>query len=343
MKVLGSLFTFALLGVSAVFGQSNIAYGDTFIYQVSNSDKKATLVGLNGNEKFLSDANLRPTVMSGGITYNVNQIGSNAFANTGVEVIFVNNDIQSLHFANNALSNAKKLRSVRLNVEKVTADEGAFNNLSPLVDFEGVGARSLAIDISKKLLKSWNLPIGQDFTAVSTYEFKKNLLTLAYNVKRNFKVDNNVANPNNAVNVLALKAGSSNGIARAYRILALTMGYQYNDVHVGGDGGDHSWNYVFITMNGSPRTWYNLDIVNTDITNKYDVSFFRTKEQQKNVLQQKYGYSQYLNTDNWIIFRNEYNYPGEFFISEGQKYYYDIPRTSDFYSWCVTSRSGGIA
>jgi len=345
MKFLGSLFTFALLGISTVFAEPEInQYDDTFHYWISTTNKKATIMGVNN--KYNTDVTIKPYITVEGQRYYVNQIGAGAFSNTEVQSITVGNDVQSLNFSYNSLFNANRIRSIKLNTEKVTADFGAFTNISKLVGFEGVGARSLANDMAKKLLQNWGLPIGKDYTNVSSYEFNSALYTLAYYVKKNFYVDDKIAYADNAVTVLALNGGNTNGIARAYRILAKAMGFQYNDVHVGNDTGYYSWNYVYIVKDGNYKKWYNLDIVNTEFSSlNYNPNVFRTLEQQKSVLKQKYGNGgdRYLNTDNWIIYNNEYNYPGEFIFVNGQKYYYDSPRTETFYGWCARNRSGARA
>jgi len=301
---------------------------------------KATVMGV---DKYETDVTIPAFITVEGKRYYINQIGPAAFSNTNVQRITVGSNIQSLHISYYAFFDAKNIRSIRLNTERVTADESAFTNISTLVGFEGVGARSLANDMAKKLLQSWGLPVGKDYTNVSRVDFNSALYTLAYYVKKNFYVYDKIAYPDNAVNVLALKGGNTNGIARTYRILAKNMGFQYNDVHVGSDTGYFSWNYVYISKNGQTKKWYNLDIVNTDFPSaQYNSNVFKTLEQQKRVLRNKYGSGadQYLNIDNWIIFNNEYNYPGEFIYVQGQKYYFDSPRTETFYGWCARNRSG---
>jgi len=345
MKILVNIFIFAIIGICTVFGEPDInQYDDTFHYWISTSNMKATIMGIRN--KNATDVTLKPYITVEGQRYYVNQIGAGAFSNTEVERLTIGNNIQSINFSYSSLFNANKIRSIKLNTERITADDGAFTNISNLVNFEGVGARSLANDMARKLLQKWGLPIAKDYTNVSDLEFNKALYTLAYYVKNNFYVYDKIAYPDNVVNVLALMGGNTNGIARAYRILAKIMGFQHNDVHVGNDTGYYSWNYVYINKTGTYKMWYNLDIVNTQfLSTNYNSSVFRTLEQQKSVLQQKYGYggSIYLDTDNWIIYNNEYNYPGEFIFVNGQKYYYDSPRTETFYGWCARNRSGARA
>jgi len=345
MKFLGSLFTFAVLGICSVFAEPDInQHVGNLHYWISTTTMKATVMGVKTSGVY--EVTIPSYITVEGRRYYINQIGPGAFSNSDVQRINVPSDVQSLNISYNAFFDAKNIRNIKLDTEKVTADNGAFTNIGTLVGFEGVGARSLANDMAKKLLQSWGLPVGKDFTNVSSNEFNRALYTLAYYVKKNFGVYDKIAYKDNAVSVLAIGAGGSNGIARVYRILAKNMGFQYNDVHVGSDTGYYSWNYVYINKTGTYKQWYNLDIVNTNFpSTQYNSSVFRTKAQQRSVLRSKYGSGaeQYLNTDNWIIFNNEYNYPGEFIYVQGQKYYFDSPRTETFYGWCVRNRSGAIA
>jgi len=348
MKSFVCLLTFVLLSVNAVFGapKFNInQYDDLFHYWISNTTMTATIMGVKNLTT--TKVTLNPYITVDGKNYYVNQIGAGAFSNSDVETIIVGNNIRSLKFGYNSFYNAKKIKTIILKTPNVIADDGAFNNLSIRVNFEGIGCRSLANDVSRKLLQKWKLPVGKNYKNVSTKEFNKDLYTLAYYVNMNFFVYKRIAYPDNAVTVLTLKGGNANGIARAYRILARNMGFEYNDVHVGGDeAGQFSWNYVYIVKDGTNKMWYNLDVLNTEFPSiDYNPNVFRTLEQQKSVLQRKYGSkdSEYLDTDNWIIYNNEYNYPGEFIFIEDQMYYFDSPRTETFNEWCTRNKSGARA
>jgi len=331
MKFLGSLITF-VVSAYAVFGAPAInQYDNTFSYWIDTTKKTATITGVK--DKYNYTVTLNPYITVEGQTYTVNQIGSGAFSNTNVETIIVNDNIKSLNISPNAFQSANYIRNIELNTEKVTAHLQAFDGISTNVGFQGVGTRSLADSLAKELLKSWNLPVGKDYSNVSNDAFNKALYNLAYKVKKNFYLNDKVAYSSNVASVLAVKAGSYNGIARVYRILAKNMGFKYNDVHVGGDGGRYSWNYVYIVKNSDHKRWFNLDIVNTKFTSRYNANVFKTMDQQKNSIQSD------VNPRNWIIYNDEYNYPGEYIIINGVKEYFD-PRIEEFYSWLVRNRSG---
>jgi len=271
MKGLLSLITFVLLSVYAVVGEPDInQVDDTFRYWISTTTMTATIMGLKNltAEKVV----VTPYITVEGQNYYVNQLGAGALSNSAVHTLVVGNDIRSFKFGYNSLYNANKLRNVILKTQNVTADSGAFNNLSLFINFEGIGCRSLANDMSRKILESWGLPTGKNYRNVSADEFNRDLYTLAYYVKSNFYQYDKIASPENVVCVLALKVGNTNGIARAYRILARNMGFEFNDVHVGGDSGYYSWNYVYIQKDGNTKQWYNLD--NIKVVPLFGVTIF---------------------------------------------------------------------
>jgi len=339
MKLLGSLFTLAVLGISTVFCAPTPdinQYDDTFHYWISDTNKKATIMGINN--KVAKTATVKPYIIVEGERYYVYQIGAAAFTNSNLETLIINdkdayaNDqfVESINISHNALRGATKLKNIELNTDKVTADLYAFDGVSTNINFSGKGVPSLVNDYAKKLLESWGIDTGVDYTNASDTDVMKALHKLARAVKTNFGVNDKIAYPSNVAVVLALKTGSTNGIARAYRILARNMGFQYNDVHVGGDNGYYSWNYVYINK-GNGKKWYNLDIINTSISSRYTSSIFKTNTQQKNVIENKYGgNTSYANPDNWVIYINEYNYPGEnsYTISE------------NFTNWLIRNRQG---
>ncbi|ORX40402.1 hypothetical protein BCR36DRAFT_588167 [Piromyces finnis] len=332
-----SLFSFALLSVSAVLSIPINFSDGVFRYWLSDDNMKATITGVV-NEKRTSFS-VNPYVVYNGKRYYVNQIGTAAFSHSDARTIVVNekdaytNDrfIESINISPSAFYNAKNLRSLQLDTDKVTADAGAFDGLNTYINFSGKGVPNLVNDYAKKLLNQWNLPIGKDYTNATPYDFNKDLFNLAVKVKENFGVNDKVAYKDNVAVVLALKSGSTNGIARAFRILARNMGYQYNDVHVGGDNGYYSWNYVYTRFNTKTnKKWYNVDIINTSFSkNSSYRTIYKTSDEQSKVIESKYSSgTKYPDPRNWIIYINEYNYSGETYATE------------NFYSWLVRNRAG---
>ncbi|ORX40403.1 hypothetical protein BCR36DRAFT_588169 [Piromyces finnis] len=328
-----SLLSFALLSVSAVFSAPAYDFCDiAFCYSLKNN--KATLVSVR--DKNMDQYSIGPYAQSrnGSYKYVLEKIGSNAFDGSMVRSITINHDDQ-ITFASKCFENAPYLKDIILNVGHVFADVDAFDGLTKYATFSGKGVPSLVEDYSKKLLQKWNLPVGKDYTNVSAYTFNKDLFKLAVKVKENFSHYDKVAAKDNVAVVLALKSGGNTGIARAFRMLARTMGYKYNDVHVGGDNGYYNWNYVYTRLDdNSNKKWYNVDILNTNFNKNSSVnSIFRTKYSQRMFIASKFGNdSPYANVDNWIIYVNEYGYYGE-------KLYSD-QITENFYSWLVRNRAG---
>jgi len=318
MKFLGSLITFTLLSICTVFSIPVNVYDGTFHYWISD-DMRATVMGVI--DKNVLQVTIKPYVWYNNQRCYVHQIGAAAFSNTAVQSIIINSNVQSMHFSPNAFYNAKNIRTIELYTQKVTGEPSAFDNCGTNLGFIGVGTTSLINDLAKKILQSWNLPVNKDYTNVSDYQKMRALFDLAKKVKENFSYNTKIAYPDNTAVVLALKIGGTNGISRAFRILALNMGFQYNDVHVGGDGGYYSWNLVHINK-GNGKKWYNLDIVHTDFSS-YTTRVFKTDSTQSSVTSVK--------PSKWIIFINQYNFNGE------QVY---NPITENFTNWLIRNRQG---
>jgi len=329
MKILGSLVTFAVVGICSVFARPDINQkDDTFNYWISDTNYKAMITGVI--DKYKTDVTLNPYIVVEGKRYYVNQIGPGAFSNTYVQNINVNSNIESLNISYNAFFNANYIRTITLNTSKVTADSGAFDGCGTYIGFSGKGTESLINDYAKKLLKGWGLPVNKDYTNISEFNRKQALYQLAKVVHDNFNINDKIAYPSNVASVLALKQGNYLGIARAFRILALNMGFQYNEVHVGGDGYRFNWNYVYINLNGSKR-WYNVDILHSNFPESYSSKIFANTRKQKSVLEEAYSGSHDVNPDNWVIYNNQYGFSGE------KKY---TPEVENFNDWLIRNRAG---
>ena len=329
MKFLGSLFTFAVVGICSAFAKPDINQeDDTFRYWISDTNYRAMVTGVK--DKYATDITLNPYVVVEGKRYYVNQIAPAAFTNTYVQNINIGSNIESIHINYQAFNNANYIRTITLDTNKVTADADAFNACGTYIGFSGRGTESLINDYSKNLLRSWGLPVNKDYTNISDFNRKQALYKLAKIVHDKFHINDKVAYPSNVASVLALKQGNYLGIARAFRVLALNMGFQYNDVHVGGDNYRFYWNYVYVNLHGQKR-WYNLDIVHSDFPESYRSKVFADTTEQRKVLEDEYRGSHSVNPDDWVIFNNQYGYPGE------RKYY---PELENFNDWLVRNRAG---
>jgi len=335
MKFLGSLFTFALIAISSVFAYPDINQkDDTFRYWISVDTKQATIMGII-NTKAIS-ATVKPYLYVEGQKYTVHQIGAGAFSNTALQDLYINSNVAKIHFSPNAFQGAKNIRTITLNTNKVTADLSAFDGCGTNLGFSGKGTESLINDFAKKLLNQWRIPI-ENYANLNESTRMRALHKLASTVKEKFGVNDKIAYPSNVAVVLALKTGNTLGIARAFRVLALNMGFAYNDVHVGTDNAYYSWNYVYVNK-GNGKKWYNLDIVNRAISADYTTNLFVTKAVQKRTLTSLYGSSaQYLtenlNPDNWSIYISQYGFRGESPSGAPEK----------FYDWLVRNRAGVTA
>jgi len=309
MKFLGNLF-FLAVNFCAVLSIPTNFHDSTFHYWYTPEGTKATIVGVYDTS--LRTVTIKPFITINNKRYYVNQVGAGAFSNTIVENIIVNGPnayekdefVESINFSPNAFQNAKSIRKIEVNTEKVTADPGAFDGCSTNLYFTGKGTLSLANSMAKNYLTSWNLPITKDYTNETPTVIMNALYNLAKRVKENFSVNSKIAYPSNPAVVFALRTGDSTGIAKIYRLLALNMGFQYNDVHVGSDNAYYSFNYVYINRDNTSKKWYNLDIVNTTFGSNVTYRVFRTNAEESTALSIAYG-GKTINPDNWVIYVGE--------------------------------------
>lgn len=315
-----------------------INYNDgTFNYWLSDTDKKATVMGVDPKFKDAYELTLNPWVTYNGQRYYVKQIGAGAFSNTQVVDLIVPSDIEIMNFSSRAFFNAQYIRTIDLRNQKVSADIGAFENCGRNLSFIGKGVESLVDSYSKNLLKQWGLPVNKDYTNLPDIDRMKDLYTLARKVSENISYYSNTGNPSNTAVVMVFGKGDSNGIARVYRNLAINMGIPINDVQVGGDGQYFSWNYVYVL-----RKWYNVDIIHYKFGkySTYESSLFTTDRNQREVIRKGYGYSSVDDVKpikKWIIYINRYNYYDEW------KYNYPYRQGSNteiFEDWLIRNRQG---
>lgn len=315
-----------------------INYSDgKFNYWLSDTNKKATIMGVDNKFKNEYELTLNPWVTYNGQRYYVNQIGAGAFSNTGVVDLIVPTDVEIINFSYRAFNDAKNIRTIDLRNEKVTADIDAFINSGRNLSFIGKGCESLVNSYAKNLLKLWNLPVNKDYTNLEDIKRMRDLYTLARKVKEYVTYYSNTGNPSNTAVVMVFGKGDSNGIARVYRNLAINMGIPINDVQVGGDNQYFSWNYVYVL-----KKWYNVDIIHYNFGkySTYESDLFTNDSKQREVIQKAYGYSSVDDVTpikKWIIFTNRYNYFDEWKYNYPYK---QVSTTEVFEDWLIRNRQG---
>ncbi|ORX88222.1 hypothetical protein BCR32DRAFT_273775 [Anaeromyces robustus] len=333
MKCLGSYIILTLLSIVSVFSappsrylERNVEIGD-FKYHLY-SDGKATIY------KVLED-DLEEVTIPGSIEYNhkyylVNEIAAKTFTNKSIYKIIVDSSNTDLLIKKNAFYETRLCKEFAVYSQYVSAEIGGFSGIGNYVQFLGAGIPHLVDTYSEKLLKKWNLPVRKNYQYVKDSERNEELIKLGEKVQETFGHYDNAAYPNSVANVMFMGVGSSEGLSRLYRVIAITMGIPDDEVLAGGDNIHFSWNYVKINI-GKGKKWYILDIIKTTEWNVY--KGFTTDAKKVEYLKSFYGEYYDIKASNFVIFNNRYNYPYE------SRYNYNL--TENFNSW-LSRNNGGI-
>eukprot|EP00833_Pecoramyces_ruminatium_P005722 jgi/Orpsp1_1/1179754/evm.model.c7180000070661.1 len=309
-----------------------------FNYWVSWDTLTATVMGVKPAYANTNTLTLNPTLKVQGKTFTITQIGAAAFSNNNVKNLIVPSSIKKINISPRAFFNSY-IESIDFRCKEVTLDgDLSFEGCNKHALFKGDGVPSLVTNYAKYLLKQWNLPVDyQGYTDQKDsgdYKRVRDLYTLAKNLKTFIEYNEGIAHGDSAASALVLRAANSEGIARAFNVMARVMGVPPYHTEVGFDGKYYRWNYVKVIKDESYREWYNVDIVHYNFGNaKYSRSLFKSVSAQKNILKNAYNLSSTneLDFNNWKIYDNVYNYPGEWTFSG--------PFVSELYSWLVRNRA----
>lgn len=314
MKCLTSIITLAVLSITTVFARPTQVGTTSFAglkYRLY-TDGKATIYGTSYNH-------IQSTTIPASVTYQnkqylVSEIAAESFVDKEVNKLYVDGGNTGLLIKKNAFYGMRGLKEFGIYSKYVTAEIGGFNGVGNFVEFLGEGIPNIVDDYSEKLLKQWDLPVRKNYKYVNNWERMQELFTLGKRVQETFGIYDKVANPANAANVMFIGAGSSNGVSRVYRLLAIAMGIPHTEVLVGSDNIYYSWNYVKIDIgDGKGTKWYIFDIIQDKIgkNTSWNLSAFKTDSQQVNKLKKFYGEFYTINANNFVVFTNRYNYPNE--------------------------------
>jgi len=313
MKFFGSFIVLALINIASVFAgpPPNVYKKDsTFEYWLSSGNAYIMDVVNTG----VSNVIIPPYVTFDGIRYPVTQI-LGCSTNKKFQSITVNDNFDhDFSFGSFALQYTTSIKNIIIKSKRVKASDNAFYGLGNYLNISGAGVDNMMLSYAKSWLFYQNIDPIRGY--VSDANKKSKLIEIARAVNKEFSYYSNISNSDNGAVALALKKGSSLGISRAFRIIALAAGFNYNDVHVISDNKYYSWN----TINLSGR-WYNLDVIKV-VNTFYGDSAFNNK-----VLKPLYG--SLTNTSNWIIYIGQYGYSGE-----------RPTGTENFTSWLVRNRQG---
>jgi len=310
MKCFASIVIFTLSCVANVLARTKVGtYRGSYNFDLY-SDGKATIVGTYYDS--MRDASIPPYIMVNKKQYLVTEIGADAFNGKEINQVTIDGN-SDLLIKKDAFYGVKNLKKFVVTNKLVDAEIGAFRGIGTLVHFEGVGIENTVDRYSARLLKQWKLPVGKNYKYVDDDDKKHDLFTLGKQMQKQFGIYDKVAYPDNAANVCFIGSGSSNGLARLYRIMAMVMGISPNEVLTGCDNMHYCWNYVkVIGFREDKVKWHVFDI--QDPIRDYLVyspHSFKKESVFLSTLNKYYGNSVTIDPHKFIIFNNIYNYPNE--------------------------------
>jgi len=315
MKFFGSFIILALINIVSVFaGPPPKVYKQDGTFEYWLSEGNAYIMDVVNTNTY--SVTIPPYVTFDGVRYPVTQI-LNIYSNKRLQTITINDNFDhDFTFSNFALEKVNTLRNIVVRSKRVKAVDNAFVGVSDSLNIYGAGVDNMMASYAKSWLFYHNIDSVVLNELTQLYIRKNKLFEVSRAVNKEFVYNTNVPNGNNGAVALALKKGSSLGIARAFRIIAIAAGFNYNDIHVISDNKYYSWN----TVNLSGR-WYNLDVIKV-INMTYDDTTFNNR-----VLKPLYG--SLTNPADWIIYIGQYGYSGE-----------SPSGTENFTSWLVRNRQG---
>jgi len=317
MKCITSFIFLTLLSISSVLcryqtGTATVGYLKYRLY----NDGKATVYDTTSS--YISNLTIPAKITYSGKSYLVSEIAANTFTSKEVTKITVDGNNTGLLIRENAFYEIRVLKEFNMNSMFVDVEIGGFRSVGNYVQFQGIGSQYAADKYVEKLLKKWNLPIRKSY-ANDEWVKMQDLFTLGKVFQRNFGNYDKVAVPDNAINVLFIGAGSTNGLARLYRLFANTMGVYTNEIMVGCDNIHICWNYVLVNKNQGKK-WHVFDVMDKIGDNTtWNLSAFKEEYRYLPTLKKFYGSSYNLDPHTFVVHTKKYNYP-----NESQSFYPDV-------------------
>jgi len=311
MKCITSFFFVALTSVATVLARKEVGrYSNGYNYRLYD-DGKASLVGTYYDN--IKEATIPAYITANGRQYPVSEVEEKVFNGRNVAKITIDGNNMGILIKKNAFSGVKGLREFNIYSRYVDVEIGGFSGIGTLVQFQGSGIPNTVERYSEKLLKQWGLPVGKNYKYVDDRNRKQDLFTLGKTMQKTFGIYDKIAYPDNAANVMFIGSGSSNGLTRLYRIMAMVMGFPSDEVLAGCDNMHYCWNYVKVNVyNGNQKKWHVYDIQDPIYkTTTFDYGSFQKEFLFLNTLKRYYGKSTTIDPHKFIIHNDRYNYPNE--------------------------------
>jgi hypothetical protein len=308
MKSIASFFLLTLLSITSVFCRKQI--GSTIVDNVRYKlydDGKATIYGVT--KSYIAALTIPPSITYNNRSYSISEIAADSFKGKEITDITILGNNSGLLIKENAFNGIRVFKNFYIYSPYVDVELGGFNNIGNYVQFMGSGSRYATDRYAEKLLKQWGLPVRKNYKYVNDWDRMKDLFTLAKNFQRTFGHYDKVAYPDNAVNVMFVGAGSTNGLARLYKVFAMNMGIEYNELMAGCDNIHKCWNYVLVDIDEGKK-WYVIDAKEKigDNTN-WNLSAFKKESKILPYLNKFYGET--VDPHDFVVLNLIYNYPGE--------------------------------
>jgi len=332
MKCIASFVILALSSVVSVFARKEVGrYSNGYNYRLYD-DNKATLVGTYYDN--VNEFTIPAYITANNKRYYVSEIDPKVFDGRTFTKITIDGQNPGIRIKKDAFQGIRGLKEFNIYSRNVDVEIGGFSGVGNYVNFQGVGVQEAVESLTRRLLNKWNLPIGKNYEYVDEWNRMKDLYLLAKNMQRNFGLYDKVAYPDNAANVALIGAGSRDGYARLYRIMAMVMGYKHDQVLVGCDNIHYCWNYVKVNVYEGERKWHVLNALDS-IGDEWlmNIAYFQNeKDFVAKTLKPFYGEYYTLKPHEFIIHNDRYNYPGE------SKYNY--LNSENFDSWLSRNNAG---
>eukprot|EP00833_Pecoramyces_ruminatium_P015550 jgi/Orpsp1_1/1189582/evm.model.d7180000073038.1 len=323
MKFLGSFIILAILNLVSVLAgppRSETIKDDQFKYHIQYDGNHIAYITdvIDKNADTLTIPNY---VVHKGETYYVHALAgglTNSYV-TKLEIPFYVYHYFSIW--GNVLKEAKYLKELKIDCfYDVEFFEDTFNGVNPNIQIYGQGVDKAMMSYAKKILQNNYPDLIRDYSNVSDYDKKCALYQIAKIVNKTFGYNTNIAYPHNGAVALAVKQGSTRGLARVVRIFAIAAGYNQDEILVGGDGSYLDFNYV--KFNGR---FYVLDAVKTKYNDRdlCSTSVIQTSSRfNEKVLKPFYGSK--VSTSKWVLYNQKYGFPND----------YADPEVENFVKWC---------
>jgi len=332
MKCLASIVLLAISSIATVFARTEVGRHKSGFDYILYDDGQASIVGTYYDS--LGDVFIPPYVVANKKQYLVTEIAAKAFYGKQVTKVTIEGD-NSIIIRKNAFSGVKGLKEFNIINKNLDAEIGGFSGVGTLVQFKGEGIPNIVDKYCQRLLKQWNLPVGKNYKYVDDKTKKQDLFTLGKNMQNTFGIYDKIAYPDNAANVAFIGSGSSNGLSRLYRIMAIVMGFSYEEVLVGCDNMHYCWNYVKVNVyNQNTKKWHVYDIQDPIYkTTVFDNGSFQKESTFLNTLKRYYGSTTTIDPHKFIVFNNRYNYPNENRVN-------NLSNSENFDDWLKRTNGG---